>query len=153
MSWRILVESVVDKSYIIQQDYDLINYIKNNNITEYYGHNADYFRKFVKLVDYPASFGICIINKHFYFKEVVAVVNDILSTKIEKQGVLYLAINKFLADPICLQEYEKYSYDEALKCFLSRNISAKLISSFYLEKDDGNYFNFVHPLNRFYFQK
>ena len=145
----------INEPIIIQQDYDLIDYIRQNNIIEASGFgDIDYFREHVRFVDYPTNFGIVIINESYYqFDWLKKYVNNILQNKIQTGGILYLAINKFLANGTTMQSITVQDYDLAIEQFVKLNINATIELYLYETNDRGQSFNFVHPLTRFYLRK
>lgn len=155
MNHRTLQLSAINEPVEIQQDHELIKYIRQNNITEAYGYgDVDYFCDRVTFVDYATNFGIVIINTSCYnFVWLKDTINSILHTKIQKNGVLYLAINKFLAQYIDQNAITEANYDLAIEQFIKINIDATIDSYQYEPNDCGQSFNFVHPLTRFYLRK
>lgn len=151
MTWRDLLSSAFTDQIVICQDHELQSYINENNLLLAYGYNADYFKKYIQIVDYKSTFGICIINERFTFHDLVNKINNILKNYIQNKGILYLSINKFLAQPESIFPYTD-DYDLALRDFVKDNINGTVLSYNYKADDDGSYFNFVHPLNRFYIQ-
>jgi hypothetical protein len=146
----------IDEPVIIQQDHDLIEYIRQNNITEAGGFgDIDYFREHVRFVDYPTNFGIVIINASYYqFGWLKKYVNNILENKIQSGGILYLAINKFLAtNDTTNYGIAQSDYDLAIEEFIRSNINATVELYLYHPNDRGQNFNFIHPLTRFYLRK
>lgn len=154
MNHRILQLSAISEPVIIQQDYDLIEYIHKNKIIEAYGHGeVEYFCDYVTFVGGPAKFGIMIVNEYYQFSWLEHTVNQVLQDKIQTGGVLYLAVNKFLADSEIQNSITEADYDLAIKQFVELHINATIESYQYNTNDRGKSFNFIHPLTRFYLRK
>jgi hypothetical protein len=155
MSHRKLQLNAIKEPVIIQQDYDLVAYMRHNNITEAYGYgDIEYFSDYITFVEHATKFGIMIINTSCYnFIWLKDTINDILQNKIQNDGVLYLAINKFLAYHVVQNSTNKDNYDLAIEEFIRINVNATIDSYQYEPNDCGQSFNFAHPLTRFYLHK
>ena len=154
MNWRQQQLSRFDDNVIIRQDQDLVDYIKNNNIQQASGSGAvGYFSNFVQFVKGPSDFYMCIINEPFDFLEMIDDINMIIKNHINVNGMLYLALNKFYANPICYSSDLSSNYDIAIYQFVKEKVHGSIKLFLHNENDDGTYFNFAHPITRFYIQK
>ena len=154
MNLRKLQLNAINEPVIIQQDHELIEYIRQNNIIEAYGYgDTEYFFPYIKFVNHPVNFAIAIITYPYSFEWLKLIVNDIIEKQLTKNGVLYLSINKFLASSIDHIPKLNDDYDLAIEEFIQANINASILSYTYDAGDRGQKFNFTHPLTRFYLKK
>jgi hypothetical protein len=151
MTWRQTQLDSFKNTVMFQQDHELVEYMKSNNYTKVYAYgDVDYFDQFVDLTDCKCDFGIYIVNQYFDFSTLVDHVNWVLDNCIRIQ--LYLAINKFFAVPN--KQYKvSDDYDIAIKQLITEQVRARIDSYQYQSDDQGQYFNFAHPLTRFYLSK
>jgi len=157
MSWREQQLSWFHEPVMIQQDHDLVEYMKSNNITQARIHgDVEFFSKHVTPVEHSSDFSIWIENdttQLFDFALLVDRLNHEIQHNLLTNGVLYLAVNKFLCEPkqydIALPE----DYNDAIKQYLETTIQASLVTALLPKHIEGNKFNWVHPLTRFYFKK
>ena len=154
-SWRDQQLSWFDEPVIIQQDQDLIDYIQQNNIKTAKIHGDDgYFSKYVIPVNNQSvDFIIWIENQLFDFADLVKRVNYELQDILNHNGVLYLAVNKFLCLPGQYDANLPENYDDAITQYLKNNINAEMEQSLPNYNTVGNQFYWAHPLTRFYFKK
>ena len=154
-SWRAQQLSWFDKSVIIQQDQDLVDYIQHNNIKTAKIHGDDgYFSKYLTSVDNQlVDFIIWIENQQFDFADLVTRINHELQTTLNHNGVLYLAVNKFLCQPDCYDTELSDNYDDAITQYLNKNINASMELALPDYNTTGDRFYWAHPLTRFYFKK
>jgi len=154
MSWRNQQMLSFIEPVVFKQDQELIDYIVHNSIIEATGvGDIEYFSSHVNFVSGPSLFGIYICNEVFYFEDLVTKVNIFLRESITPNGVLYLAINKFLAIPEKLLDSKK-SYDESILTYFTNALLQCDIESYQCTpQDNGSYFNFAHPLTRFYLRR
>jgi hypothetical protein len=135
---------------IIQQDHDLKNFIVEGNIRNirYLGDSC-YLKNVIVPEHEPATMIVWLVNHEFHYSELV----DSCNAELEKLGVggiLYLALNKFLAVPESHLEIDK-NYDQAIFDFISDHIQYPILKYQSGAHDYGKQFNWVHPLTRFYF--
>jgi hypothetical protein len=151
MTWRQTQLDSFKNTVMFQQDHELVEYMKSNNYTKVYAYgDVDYFDQFVDLTDCKCDFGIYIVNQYFDFSTLIDHVNWVLDNCIRVQ--LYLAINKFFAVPN--KQYKvSDDYDIAIKQLITEQVRARIDSYQYQSDDQGQYFNFAHPLTRFYLSK
>jgi hypothetical protein len=151
MTWRQTQLDSFENTVMIQQDHELVEYMKSKNYTKVYAYgDVDYFDQFVDLTDCKCDFGIYIVNQYFDFSTLINHVNWVLDNCIRVQ--LYLAINKFFAVPN--KQYNvSDDYDIAIKQLINEQVRARIDSYQYQSDDQGQYFNFAHPLTRFYLSK
>ena len=136
----------------IEQDYLLEKFIETQKISKInFQGNSAYLEKILgnSCTD-AAELCIFIVNQPFKFTEVARLSNQYI-TNLAPGGILYLAINKFLAEP------ETYAncvddYDQSILRFFQQNISLPIIDYVSGADDHGDKFNWVHPLTRFYFK-
>lgn len=137
---------------LIKQDHELICYLKDHSYQTVYGHgDIDYFRQFVNIVDHRTDFGIYIVNETFEYRRLIDHVNWVIENRINHG--LYLAINKFFAVPTDEFRDLDADYDIAIGQLMRQKIDADIDSYQYQSNDRGQFFNFVHPLSRFYLSK
>ena len=65
-------------------------------------------------------------------------------------GLIYLALNKYLVLPKCYDRNLSEDYDVAIEEFITKQINATVEKYYACGLDNGNRFNWVHPLTRFY---
>lgn len=137
---------------VIQQDQDLIDFIHNNKYTTALAYgDTEYFNQYINLVkDGTVSFCIFIINSTFEFSDIVKRINDVIQHNVSKEGIIYLAINKFLALPVEYSKDPTGDYDQLIYQYIKDNVNAEILSYSFVENDQGTMFNFAHPLTRFY---
>ena len=153
MDWRSQQLSSFIEPVVFKQDHDLIEYIKQNSVTQAVAHgDVDYFKPYVEFVEGPADFGIYICNEEFEFNILARQVNDFLNQSINPKGILYLAINKFLARPVNILP-DSQQYDSAILDFFALRLMHTIEQYNYCAEDNGSYFNFAHPLTRFYIRR
>jgi hypothetical protein len=153
MSWRKEQVDAFGEKVIFKQDAELIDYIQKNQITQAFGVGADvkYFSSHLTFVKSgPVNFCIYIVNEPFNFLELAKTLNYTLDKHVAPGGILYLAINKFLAEPVGVMLKLNDVYEVAIKEFIEQTVNAKIINFIYQPNDNGSYFNFAHPLTRFY---
>jgi hypothetical protein len=137
---------------VIQQDQDLIDFIHNNKYTTALAYgDTEYFNQYINLVeDGTVNFCIFIINSPFEFSDVVKKINNIIQYNVNKEGIIYLAINKFLALPCKYSKDTTSNYNQLIYQYVKDYVNAEILSYSFVENDQGTMFNFVHPLTRFY---
>jgi hypothetical protein len=154
-SWRDQQLAWFDEPVIIQQDQELIDYIQHNHIQSAKIHGDDgYFSTYVSAVDdCKVDFIIWIENQLFDFADLVIRINHELQTTLNHNGVLYLAVNKFLCQPGCYDTDLLDNYDDAITQYLNKHINANLTLALPDYNTTGDRFYWAHPLTRFYFKK
>lgn len=151
MNWRQQQLEKLGKDFVIKQDQDLIDYITINKIKTAVGIGpVGYFSDHVQFVRPPAKFLIYIVNERFDFLNLLDHVNHHLTHSLIKDGVMYLALNKFYAWPIEYFKHGQADYDQSIYDFFADNIKGKILSYKFNANDDGTFFNFVHPLTQLY---
>lgn len=135
-----------------QQDQDLIDTIQANGYTQALAvGDADYFANFIKLVDTgPAEFCIYIQMEEFDFNTLVDHVNHIIKTQMNPGSLLYLSLNKYMAEAKCYDSTLSSDYDIAIGQFITKHVYANVEQYLPCGLDFGNKFNWVHPLTRFW---
>ena len=139
---------------VIQQDQDLVDFIHTNRYTTALAYgDVEYFNQYITLVsDGPVNFCIFIINSPFQFSDVVNKINNAIQHSVSRGGVIYLAINKFLAKPVKYCNDVMCDYDQLIYQYVGEHVNAEVLSYSFVKHDQGKIFNFVHPLTRFYFK-
>ena len=155
MSWREQQINVFNQEVSFKQDIELIDYIHCHNYTSALAHgDVDYFQNYINFVDHgPVDFCIYIINEKFKWEDLANNINLILEKDLNNNGVLYLSINKFLAEPTLIAYNLNDDYDLAIEEYIRKYINADIENYYYNSIDNGQYFNFAHPLTRFYLRK
>jgi len=136
----------------IQQDQDLIDTITANTYTQALAvGDVEYFANFIEFVDtVPINFCIYIQMEKFDFNDLVAKVNYIIKNQMVPGSLMYLAINKYMAEAKCYDSTLSADYDIALGQFITKNVYATVEKYLPCGLDGGNKFNWVHPLTRFW---
>lgn len=149
----------IDRSYQLtswyqgaatQQDYDLLNFIVNNNITDvkYFGQ-CSFLKSIIKRESTTPQIIVFLANDFFKFSELVNFCNVEIAN-LTPNSFFYLAINKFLAIPEP-HDWVSNDYDDAIYEYIKNKINYNILK-YYSGKDDyGQKFNWGHPLTRFYF--
>ena len=154
--WRSVVTGWYEEPLVIKQDSELIDFIKTHQFQNIIGvGDLEYFTQFfpINVSSDPADFCIYIMNQTFSFEQVIKDINNVLENKLRTGAFLYLAVNKFLAEPKNHNITSCGNYDLDIKNYFESNINAKLINFFYDDNDSGASFNWAHPVTRFYFTK
>lgn len=155
--WRSVVSGWYYKPPIIKQDQDLLDFINKHNFKNIIGFgDIDYFKDIVSLGDdstIESDFCIYIVNETFNFDYIVNDVNNIIKNKLVDGAVLYLAVNKFLAEPKNYNIVSCGNYDLDIKNYFTANINAHLLQFNIDDNDQGHTFNWAHPVTNFYFKK
>jgi hypothetical protein len=156
LSWRRTQLSWFDQPVMIKQDNELIEYIQANNIkhARIHGDNG-VFSQYVTPVNHCCDFAIYIENswQPFDFDELIQKLNYEIQNYLCDKGVLYLAVNKFLCMPRCYDSTLPENYNDAIVQYLKRNINAEMKTAIVPAHIQGDAFNWIHPLTRFYFVK
>jgi hypothetical protein len=151
MTWRQIQLDSFKNPVMFQQDHELVEYMRTHGHTKIYAHgDVEYFGQFVELTDSKCEFGIYIINQPFKFSTLIEHVNWILDHRVHSR--LYLAINKFFAVVDQLYDVDS-NYDTAIEQLINQQVNAQIESYQYRADDQGQYFNFAHPVTRFYLAK
>ena len=152
--WRKQQLSWFAEPVAIKQDQELIDYIKHHNIQHAIMHGDTFFSRHVKKVDCgPVDFIIWIQNKPFKFDQLVAEINNEIAVNLSTNGILYLAVNKFLCSAPQYSMDLPDNYDHAILEYMKTNVDAG-IAQYSLDYNSvGTMFNWTHPLTRFYFKK
>jgi len=135
---------------MVLQDYDLYNFVCDNNINaiQYLG-DTSHVESVVGNKQPVGNLCVYIVNSPFYFSQVVAVCNQQIK-KLKTNKFLYVALNKFLAQPEPQLETAD-NYDVSIFNFMTHHIEATLLQYHSGYLDHGQRFNWIHPLTRFYF--
>lgn len=156
-NWREQQLSWVDEPVIIQQDHDLVEYIQRNNISTAFVHgDHGFFAQYVTPINDPAKLAIWIENQYdqlFDFDYLVDQINDVIQYNLCNNGVLYIALNKFL---VCPRNYNKDlpdNYDDAITEYLKTHVNADMETALPSYDTKGDEFYWVHPLTRYWFKK
>jgi hypothetical protein len=153
-TWREQQLGWFDDSHVIKQDQDLIDYMQQRHIRSARIHGDAFFSQYVNKVDHGSvDFIIWIENQSFNFEQLVSNINNEIANNLSPNGVLYLAVNKFLCnEPIKTTDLPD-EYDYAILKYVTDNVKASM-EQYFLDIDGvGTMFNWVHPLTRFYFKK
>ena len=152
MNWREQQLLAIAEPVIFKQDYELLNFIKNSSYKQALAKgDSEYFGQAIELVDHgPVDFCIYIQNSRFDFYHLAENVNYIIKNELTSDALIYLAINKFHATAIKYSKNISDNYDLAIKQFVQQEINADIVSYLFQPDDRGSYFNFAHPLTRFY---
>lgn len=154
LTWRRQQLSWFADPVIIQQDQDLIDYIKNNQIQRAMIHGDDFFSQFVTPVNSGmVDFVIWIENQSFDFDQLIHNLNQTIDYNLRPRGVIYVAINKFLCQARNYSTELPDDYNQSIMVYLQKNVNACLEKHFFDHNNDGSSFYWVHPLTRFYFRK
>ena len=157
LSWRAQQLSWFSEPVMIQQDYDVVEYMKLNHIRQARIHgDGGFFSTYVEPVNGKCNFSIWIenqVDKLFDFKQLVDQLNSEIHNNLSEQGVLYFAVNKFLCQPQAYDLSLPEDYDDAVVKYLKSNIKATMEIVLLHRNIKGSEFNWVHPLTRFYFRK
>lgn len=139
---------------IIKQDNELLEFIGSEGIkSARLVGNTDHIVGLNLPAHDQSDIVVYLVNESFRFDQVVDTANNLLKNHLTSQGWLYLAVNKFLAEPDCYDQTLPVDYELAILKYLEKNINATLQHYITNHPDNGTYFNWVHPLTRFYFQK
>lgn len=164
MSWRKQqLQEYYQGNGIIEQDAQLINFVKNHNIKQFclVGENdMEYFQERLPDVHIRNQFdhtddmlAFFQNNVEFTFETFVSRINMIV--KILKPKYLYIAINKYLVKTNRTWPNLTDNYDEDLLNILTDTIAIhgyqELDRSY--KEDRGRYFNFVHPTTNVYYER
>lgn len=153
MSWRDTQLNAFTEPVTIRQDHDLIEFIKLSNETECVGMgDTEYFEQYIKFTNGPANLAICIINKPFDFVRLAQDLNGLIANKLNSHAIIYLAINKFLANPI-IHNCAVEDYDMSVVNFIAEAVNATIVEYAIEPDDSGHHFNFVHPVTRFFLRR
>jgi len=141
-----------DRSYVIKQDQELIDLIRLNTYKKALGvGDIGYFAQFIDFVDCgPVDFCMYIQLDPFDFDDLIDNINAIIKKDIVTNGLIYLSLNKYIALPRCYDASLPDDYDQAIKEFITTRVNATVEKYFSCGQDQGNMFNGVHPLTRFY---
>jgi hypothetical protein len=156
MHWRQQQLEAFENPCLIKQDAELIDYLRNTHVKECAAMgDVEYFNQYVTFVNFQSNFGILVQNTSFQWQDLANTINCFLREKIKSTGILYLAINKYLAKPINHVPLLSDDYDLAIYEFIKLNIQdlAQIKSYSFDPNDQGLKFNFAHPLTRFYLQR
>ena len=155
MSWREQQINAFNQQVSFKQDIELIDYIHFHNYTSALAQgDVAYFQNYINFIDHgPVDFYIYIINEKFKWENLANNINLILEKDIVTNGVLYLSINKFLAEPTTVVYNLDDDYDLAIEEYVKKYINASIENYYYEPNDNGRHFNFAHPLTRFYLRK
>jgi hypothetical protein len=136
----------------IQQDQDLIDIINRGNYKQALAIGAiDYFADFVEFVDSePVDFCIYIQLQEFNFDDLVSNINGIIKNQMLPGSLIYLSLNKYVAQANCYDSTLSADYDTAIEQFITKNINATVEQYQPCGLDFGNKFNWIHPLTRFH---
>jgi hypothetical protein len=139
----------------IQQDQELIDIIANGKYTHAIGHgDIDYFSDYINFVQQgPVDLCIFIINHQFDFDDIVSQVNQTIQTQLRAGGLFYLSLNKYLAIPKNYDTTLPEDYDSAIEQFFLSRINFNICKYIPCGNDQGNQFNWAHPLTRFHIIK
>jgi hypothetical protein len=154
MHWREQQKIAFLEPVEIQQDHDLLTFINKSAYTRAIGRgDVDYFNQAIEIVEHgPVDFCIYIQNSPFDFYQLADDVNHVIANELTPGAMIYLAINKFYAEPVSYNHPVSDDYHQAIQEFVSREINADIIDYQFQPEDDGSYFNFAHPLVRFYLE-
>jgi hypothetical protein len=154
LTWREQQLSWFADPVAIQQDQDLIDYIKNNQIQRALIHGDNFFSQYVTTVDTGmVDFVIWMENQSFDFDQLIYNLNQTIAHNLHNNGVIYIAINKFLCQGRSYATELPDDYNESILTYLKTNVNATLESHLFDHSHSGSCFNWVHPLTRFYFRK
>jgi hypothetical protein len=140
---------------IIQQDWELIKYIQDNKISHaLLLGDSDFFKQHVDF-SYKESvdFVIWIQNSPFRFDKLLQDINLVIDKKLNSNGILYIAINKFLCLPDCYNANLDNNYETAILQYVKQHVLADIVNYFPDTDTNGISFNWAHPLTRFYLKK
>lgn len=150
MDWRQQQLAAFSEPVILKQDHDLLEFCKKQGYSEAIGYgDCAYFQSALTFTD-RAPLLVAIVNHKFNFVDLAAEINALIPN-VTTGGFVYLAINKYLAIPGLYGDYH-HDYDLAIREFVEQNIRAKIVSYEFVANDSGEYFNFAHPVTRFYLQ-
>jgi hypothetical protein len=154
LTWREQQLSWFADPVAIQQDQDLIDYIKNNQIQCAMIHGDNFFSQYVTTVDTGmVDFIIWIENQSFDFDQLILNLNQTIANNLCNNGVIYIAVNKFLCQGRNYATELPDDYNEAILTYLKINVNATLEKYLFDHRSSGSCFNWVHPLTQFYFRK
>ena len=143
--------SLFDGSYVIKQDQDLIDLIASRGYTLALGvGSVSYFSQYINIVDNGAvDFCIWIQTEPFDFDHLIDRLNLIISHNMHNNGLIYLALNKYLVSPRVYDSALPEDYDLAIEKFVADRVHANIESYHACGVDQGLKFNWVHPLTQF----
>ena len=154
LTWREQQLSWSTEPVVIHQDQELVNYIQSNCIQSAMVHGDQFFSQYITKVEHgPVDFIIWIENKLFDFDRLIADINLQINTRLTKNGVLYLSINKFLCIPKQYNNMLSENYEDAILEYVSDNVNARIEKYLPDRNSTSDQFNWVHPLTRFYLRK
>jgi hypothetical protein len=154
LTWREQQLSWFVDPVVIQQDQDLLDYIKNNQIQRAMIHGDNFFSQHVTTVDTGmVDFIIWIENQSFDFDQLIYNLNQTISNNLRNNGVIYIAINKFLCQGRNYATELPDDYNQAILTYLKTNVNATLEKHVFDRSNNGFCFNWTHPLTQFYFRK
>lgn len=155
MHWREQQVNAFNQPISFKQDVELIEYIHLHNYTSALAQgDVDYFQNYINFVDHgPVEFCIYILNEKFSWDDLASKINYIIEKDLVANGIIYLSINKFLAEPAKTAYGFNDDYDLAIGEYVKKHINASIENYYYKSDDCGQYFNFAHPTTRFYLRK
>lgn len=155
MHWRDQQVNAFDQPVSFKQDVELIDYIRSQNYTSALAQgDVDFFCNYINFVKQgPVNFCIYILNEKFKWDELANNVNIIIEKDLVVNGIVYLSINKFLAEMPKTTYNLNDDYDLAIEEYVKKYINASIENYYYEPNDNGQHFNFAHPLTRFYLRK
>jgi hypothetical protein len=136
----------------IQQDYDLQQFIFDNNITniDYFG-DCDQLQLHAVRKKKHCQISIYIVNRPEKISNIVNKCNQIIN-QLKPKDFVYLSINKFLIQHEPGLSFVE-DYDESIFNYVSVTATLPVLKYYSGKNDSGKKFNWVHPLTRFYFLK
>jgi len=139
----------------IRQDQDLIDFIRQNAFEKCYAvGDVDYFSPWIQFVDQgPVDFCICIQTAGFDLDDLIDHINCMIQQKISAGGHVYLAFNRYQITPKKYADGLSDDFDTAIDQYVRAKIQARVDRYIPCGEDDGNQFNWIHPLTRFYLRK
>lgn len=153
LSWRERQLSWFAEPVVIKQDQQLIEYMHQTKVQQAMIYGDNFFSQFVDTVEHgPVDFIIWIQNTPYEFDKLVDELNKNIASNLCKNGILYLALNKFLGSGP-QHRHLPDNYNSAIRQYLTDSVDAVIEKSFFDCNSVGSMFNWVHPLTRFYFKK
>lgn len=144
-----------DGQFVIKQDQELIDLINQHKYTTALGvGDVGYFKKYINLVDSgQTDFCIYIQVFKFNFNDLVDHINYIAKKNLKPGALMYLSLNKYMAEPGRYDTSLPIDYDLAIKQFITQRVNLLVETYQPCGLDLGQKFNWVHPLTRFYLRK
>jgi hypothetical protein len=132
------------------QDYELKTFVEDHGIdTITYVGDTDRIESLLGKAGKSQQLCVYVVNSEFSFSDVAMQCMEQIN-KLDNNGVLYLSLNKFLAQPEPWSQSQE-NYDMTILNYMITHVPRVLLHYHSGFVDNGWRFNWSHPLTRFYF--